>query len=66
MGAPNAARETLRMGDTVEVMLRDVMAALMNNDRALVSKVSRLDNVVDGHCWTCSLPRPVAHDPRRT
>jgi phosphate:Na+ symporter len=43
----NAARETLRMGDTVEVMLRDVMAALMNNDRALVSKVSRLDNVVD-------------------
>jgi phosphate:Na+ symporter len=43
----NAARETLRAGDTVEVMLRDVMAALMNNDRALVSKVSRLDNVVD-------------------
>jgi phosphate:Na+ symporter len=43
----NATRETLRMGDTVEVMLRDVMAALMNNDRALVSKVSRLDNVVD-------------------
>ena len=43
----NAARETLRMGDTVEVMLRDVMAALLNNDRALVSKVSRLDNVAD-------------------
>jgi phosphate:Na+ symporter len=43
----NAARETLRMGDTVEVMLRDVMTALMNNDRALVIKVSRLDNVVD-------------------
>ncbi len=43
----NAARETLRMGDTVEVMLRDVMIALMNNDRALVSNVSRLDNVVD-------------------
>jgi phosphate:Na+ symporter len=43
----NAARETLRMGDTVEVMLRDVMTALMNNDRALVSNVSRLDNVVD-------------------
>jgi phosphate:Na+ symporter len=43
----NAARETLRMGDTVEVMLRDVMTALMSNDRALVSKVSRLDNVVD-------------------
>jgi phosphate:Na+ symporter len=43
----NAARETLRMGDTVEVMLRDVMIALMNNDRALASNVSRLDNVVD-------------------
>jgi phosphate:Na+ symporter len=43
----NAARETLRMGDTVEVMLRDVMTALMNNDRALVSNVSRLDNIVD-------------------
>jgi phosphate:Na+ symporter len=43
----NAARETLRMGDTVEVMLRDVMTALMNNDRTLVSNVSRLDNVVD-------------------
>jgi len=43
----NAARETLRMGDTVEVMLRDVMTAMMNNDRALVSNVSRLDNVVD-------------------
>ena len=28
-------------------MLRDVMTALMNNDRALVNKVSRLDNVVD-------------------
>jgi phosphate:Na+ symporter len=43
----NAARETLRMGDTVEVMLRDVMIALMNNDRTLVTSVSRLDNVVD-------------------
>jgi phosphate:Na+ symporter len=43
----NAARETLRMGDSVEAMLRDVMTALMNNDRALVSNVSRLDNVVD-------------------
>jgi phosphate:Na+ symporter len=43
----NAARETLRMGDTVEAMLRDVMTALMNNDRALAGNVSRLDNVVD-------------------
>jgi phosphate:Na+ symporter len=43
----NAARETLRMGDTVEAMLRDVMTALMTNDRALVADISRKDNVVD-------------------
>ncbi len=43
----NAARETLRMGDTIEAMLRDVMTALMNNDRKLASDVSRMDNVVD-------------------
>jgi phosphate:Na+ symporter len=43
----DAARETLRMGDVVETMLRDVMQALMTDDRALVSQVSRMDNVVD-------------------
>ena len=43
----NAARETLRMGDTVEAMLRQVMTAIMNNDRKLVGEVSRMDNVVD-------------------
>jgi phosphate:Na+ symporter len=43
----NAARETLRMGDTVEVMLRQVMTAIMDNDRKLVGEVSRMDNVVD-------------------
>lgn len=43
----DAARETLRMGDLVEVMLRKVMAAMMTNDRALVDQVSRMDNVVD-------------------
>jgi phosphate:Na+ symporter len=43
----NAARETLRMGDTIETMLRDVMTALMTNDRKLASDVSRRDNVVD-------------------
>ncbi|HEV2976450.1 MAG TPA: Na/Pi cotransporter family protein, partial [Casimicrobiaceae bacterium] len=36
----NAARETLRMGDTVEVMLRQVMTAIMNNDRRLAVEVS--------------------------
>jgi phosphate:Na+ symporter len=43
----NAARETLRMGDTVEMMLRDVMAAIMNNDRRLALDVEQKDNVVD-------------------
>ena len=43
----DAARETLHMGDLVEVMLRKVMAAMMNNDRALVDQVSRMDNSVD-------------------
>jgi phosphate:Na+ symporter len=44
----DAARETLRMGDMVETMLRNVMTALMTNDRALVDQVSRMDNGVDG------------------
>jgi phosphate:Na+ symporter len=43
----DAARETLRMADVVEVMLRRVMTALMSNDRALVREVSRMDNIVD-------------------
>src|SRR5215470_11684637 len=44
----DAARETLRMGDLVEAMLRKVMTAMMENDRALVGEVSRMDNGVDG------------------
>jgi phosphate:Na+ symporter len=43
----NAARETLRMGDTVEVMLRQVMTAILSNDRRIVGEVSRMDNIVD-------------------
>ena len=43
----DAARETLHMGDQVEIMLRKVMAAIMANDRALVDQVSRMDNSVD-------------------
>ncbi|MGJ4939319.1 Na/Pi cotransporter family protein [Bradyrhizobium sp. HKCCYLS1011] len=43
----DAARETLRMGDFIETMLRDVMTAMMTNDRVLVGQVSRTDNVVD-------------------
>jgi phosphate:Na+ symporter len=44
----DAARETLRMGDMVETMLRQVMTAMMEQDRALVGQVSRMDNAVDG------------------
>ena len=43
----DAARETLHMGDHVELMLRKVMAAMMTNDRSLVDQVSRMDNNVD-------------------
>lgn len=43
----DAARETLHMGDHVEIMLRKVMEAMMTNDRALVDQVSRMDNSVD-------------------
>ena len=43
----NAARETLRMGDAIETMLRDVMTAIMTNDRKLAADVSKMDNVVD-------------------
>jgi phosphate:Na+ symporter len=43
----NAARETLRMGDSVEAMLRQVMAAIMTNDRKLAGEVARMDNIVD-------------------
>jgi phosphate:Na+ symporter len=43
----DAARETLHMGDFVEVMLRKVIQAMMSNDRALIAEVSRMDNIVD-------------------
>jgi phosphate:Na+ symporter len=43
----DAARETLRTGDLIEVMLRKVMAAMMTGDRALVDEVSKTDNIVD-------------------
>jgi phosphate:Na+ symporter len=43
----DAARETLRMGDMVETMLRKVMTAMMTNDRVQVDDVSRMDNAVD-------------------
>jgi phosphate:Na+ symporter len=42
-----AARETLHMGDVVEAMLKQAMAALLSNDRKLTGEVSRMDNIVD-------------------
>ena len=35
------------MGDAVETMLKQVMTALMANNRALVAEVSQMDNTVD-------------------
>jgi phosphate:Na+ symporter len=43
----DAARETLRMGDFVEMMLRHVMQAMMTGNRSIVAEVSRMDNTVD-------------------
>jgi len=42
-----AARETLRLGELVETMLRQGMQAVFANDRKLASEVSRMDNAVD-------------------
>jgi phosphate:Na+ symporter len=42
-----AARETMRIGDLVETMLRQGMTALMTGDRRMVAEVCRTDNVVD-------------------
>lgn len=60
LGAPSvalacAARETLHLGDLVEMMLRRSMAALMSNDRRLVAEVSRMDNSVDQLCEAIKL-----------
>ncbi len=51
-GAPavalvSAAREVLRMGDLIEIMLRQAMTAILTNDRKLVSEISRMDDSVD-------------------
>jgi phosphate:Na+ symporter len=43
----DAAREGLRVGDLIESMLREVMTALMTNDRALVDQAAKQDNAVD-------------------
>ena len=43
-----AQREALRMGDALEGMLRDSMTVFRNDDRKLVSDISRRDDVIDG------------------
>lgn len=42
-----AARETLRMGDTLETMLRDTLTVFRNDDRKLADDVCKRDDVVD-------------------
>ncbi|WP_225769562.1 Na/Pi cotransporter family protein [Inquilinus sp. Marseille-Q2685] len=43
----NAARETLRMADIVEAMLRGVIEAFQADDRRRVAEISRMDDGVD-------------------
>jgi phosphate:Na+ symporter len=43
----NAARETLRMADLVEAMLRQAMTALTGNNRKGPLELARMDNAVD-------------------
>lgn len=43
----SAARETVRMGDIVEGMLRDSLKALQNDDLVLARSVIKMDNAID-------------------
>jgi phosphate:Na+ symporter len=43
----NAARETLRMGDIIEKMLRQAFEVFRHDDRKLLHEVEELDNDVD-------------------
>jgi phosphate:Na+ symporter len=43
----NAARETLRMGDIIEKMLRQSLEVFRNDDRKLLREVEELDDGVD-------------------
>ena len=43
----DAAREVLRIIDTIETMLRTFLDALQNSDRKLLVKLARLDDTVD-------------------
>jgi phosphate:Na+ symporter len=43
----NAARETLRIGDTIEQMLHGMLDVIRNNDSAKVAEIIKLDDDVD-------------------
>jgi phosphate:Na+ symporter len=43
----DASRETLRMADAIELMLKTLKKAIGLNDRKLLGEIERLDNVVD-------------------
>ena len=42
-----AARETLRMADTIEIMLKRTIDVLVNDNRKLVAEIEQMDDVVD-------------------
>jgi len=42
-----AAREAMRIGDVVEEMLAGVLTVIKTNDRALVARIRKMDDVVD-------------------
>jgi phosphate:Na+ symporter len=42
-----AARETLRMADTIETMLKRTIEVLVDDDRKLVGEIEQMDDVVD-------------------
>ncbi len=43
----NAARETLRIADVIDEMLRGMLTVLQTNDRALAHRLRKMDDVVD-------------------
>ena len=48
LGIAAAARETLRMGDVIESMLRDTLTVLETDDRKLADDVEKRDDIIDG------------------
>jgi len=43
----SASRETLRMGDALDTMLREVIVVFGENDTSRISRISRMDDTVD-------------------